>query len=266
MRYVLFFTLLLIAAGSSAATIDLTDFGPCDSSTDYYRSGGCACTLSKAMAGANVGETVSDGEITLSGDNCAGTVYAFAHIAGSPPTYAQCIANTGSLNRQSQSGGTGVKTFTGGTKLTSLTADANTAITYCLVPSGTGHDNRNSHAVITSATFRTNPSTSGPPPSGPATDLTNAGFFIAFNDGGNTDETPTGTAGTATSGCTTMAGACSQFSHINLAMGQNVYFAEGSRFTTQISIGASGSTSDPVEIGCYFDEDDDNGNPAICQF
>jgi len=252
-------TLLFLPWVAHAASIDLV-FESCGVG-GYYLVGACPCHLTAPLAGGNVTDVTADGSIVLAGANCTGDVYGFADITADPdPSHADCVAGTGATNAQTLSAtGAGTYSFTGATDFVSLTAETSYQVAYCFVPDT--NPNRITKPVLVSGAFSTLAAAGGG-----GTDLTGAGLFIALADAGNTDETPTGTAGTQTSGCTSMANSCSEFSHLgSLATGQNFYMAEGGVWEDKAySVVHSGSSSDIAVVGCYFDEGDDDGNPVLC--
>ena len=251
--------LALLFGSAHAAEITIELSASCAGFTSKWVSAsGCPCNLSAGMAGPNVSNTQIDGSVTLTGDNCDGTIHACVDNDADPAiTRDACINNTGMESKQTKaSTGAGSYSFSA---FTGLSAETLSKMSFFLVPSGS-YTNRPEHDVENSNSFTTLAA-----PGGGGTDLTGAGLFIAQNDGGNTDETPTGTSGTQTSGCTSMANSCSQFSHIGTpATGTNVYLAEGSDITGPITINFEGSSSDEALFGCYFDEGDDDGNPVEC--
>jgi len=247
------------AMAANAADIDLGDFELCSATSTYYADGGCPCDLS-ITAGPSVDATTADADVVLTGDNCAGTLYVCMDVTADTVTRADCIANTGVTDRNTSTpSGAGTESFAGASEFAG-SAETQYRIWAFLAPSG-NYQNRITFDAGTTATFTTNAVAGGG-----GTDLTGAGLFIAQGDAGNTDETPTGTAGTQTSGCTSMANSCSEFSHIGTpASGQNVYLAEGGVWADDTwTINWSGTSGDPVVIGCYFDEGDDDGNPVLC--
>lgn len=245
--------LLLFPFSVHAAEIDMGSFELCPATSTYFQNGACPCDLS-VTAGPN-DDTTADADVVLVGDNCAGTLHVCMDVTADSPTRADCIANTGVTDKQTSSpSGAGTETFTGASTLTG-SGETQYKIWAHLVP--TNYPNRSTFEAAASATFATNAAA--------GTGLTGAGLFVALADAGNTDETPTGTAGTETSGCTSMANSCSLFSHLGTpATSQNVYLAEGGVWTTTWAINWSGTSGDVVQIGCYFDEGDDNGDPILC--
>lgn len=260
MRFALVLTLLLAAVAAHSATISRTSIAcPDGTYTTTATTAGCLPYISSAMPGANVAQTTTDYDATVS--VTSGTFYAclFPSETVTPPTAAQiqagsspCINAGGTKNISISS--TSVS-LTGGNQFTGQTAE-DLLKGASFVRTGV----RESLNVHISSAFAMLAATGGG-----GTDLTGAGLFVCAGDAGNTDETPTGTAGTATSGCTSMAGACSAYSQTSPGIGQDVYFCEGGALSnTNISVSTGGNSGDQAVYGCYFDEGDDDGNPVLC--
>jgi hypothetical protein len=88
--------LLMIIAG---ATIDLGTFEFHASTGTYEAAGAGACNLSGINAGPNVDDTTADASVTLSGQNCAGTLHVCLDVTADTPSRADCIANTGVIDK-----------------------------------------------------------------------------------------------------------------------------------------------------------------------
>jgi hypothetical protein len=235
--------------------------GPSKYGTSVENCGGgsdscCPLNLSNPDAGANVTNTTGDGSVVT--DRTGGTVYACVRLdTSAKATGAQIVAGSPCVDADNLASAAGTVEFTGGNTFSGLTAETSYIVDYTAT-----YDNQPGHEVLSSAVFSTLAA-----PGGGGTDLTGAGLFLAKDDAGNTDETPTGNDGTQTSGCTSMPNSCSEYSHVGTpAEGQAVYFSEGGdwnnrEFQVQHS---GGSASTRVVIGCYFDEGDDDGNPVRC--
>ena len=207
----------------------------------------------------NFGDELADTSTNTTGvvNKSSGTAYAYIDNAGdaAPVDCAAVQAAVGAVDSTSKTITSNSVVLDGLNSFTGLTAETNYKSYGCAVE---GVRIGKVTATDTRSTLAT--------PGGGGSDLTGQGQFIALADGGNTDETPIGTAGTATSGCTSMANSCSQFSHLGTpSIGGNVYLCEGCVWEDEgLTITTGGTSGDPAVWGCYFDEGDDNGNPVLC--
>jgi len=257
--------LLVVSLAHGATNITLTDLEYCPSVQKYYITGGCPCEVQSTTGAVEITDTTTEAIVVLaqsgSVDTCTGTIYTCMDVPGDSVSRADCIAGTGVTDQQTiAASGAGSYTYDGA-KLFTGTAETEYRMHSFLVPSGSGYDNRISHDSAISENFTMNATIGGG-----GTDLTGAGLFVALADGGNTDETPTGTAGTQTSVCTSMAGSCSEFSHLSPGTGQDIHLAEGAVWNDRtLSLNFRGIASDYTRVACYFDEGDDDGNPVLCE-
>lgn len=250
--------LLLLPWSAYAADIDLGTFTSCPGTGDYYASGACPCDLSTPQAGPNVDATTADGSVVLTGTNCAGTLHACMIATADTPNRADCISNTGVVDKNTSSpSGAGTQSFSGASEFTG-SAETQYKIEYYLVP--TNYPNRNTfdNAAIT-ATFTTNATLGGG-----GADLTGQGLFVAKNDGGNSDETTVGTSGSSSpAGCTQhFASPCADLSEPSPAVSQDIYLAEGGVWNDEtMTISQSGNASDQLVVSCYYNN---AGTPNQC--
>ena len=152
--------LLMILAG---ATIDLGTYEFHASTGTYEAAGAGACDLSNINSGPNVDDTTADTSVTLSGQNCAGTLHVCMDIAADTPSRADCIANTGITDKQTSTPlGPGTETFTGVSTLTG-SAETQYRIWAHLVPTNYAQSrlsgNVSINALISSRTSRKTPMT-----------------------------------------------------------------------------------------------------------
>lgn len=258
MRY-LFLALLLLSWGAHAATISPSvDY--CSNTGRYVLSGGCPCNISAVTPGPI--ENTSDADVTVvltqegSTDNCAGTIHVGLDVEADAPTRDEVIANTGLIDKQTAaSTGAGTYVFNGASVLSGA-AETMYKVTAELVPSG-NHQNRITWDSRTSDSFTTNATPGG----GGGGDISGLGLFVAANDGGNSDETTTGSTGTSSpAGCTQHFNSpCGDLDEPSPAVSQDIYLAEGSVFNDDdLVISQSGESGDPVVISCYYN----NGGTA----
>lgn len=206
----------------------------------------------------NIGDTLTDTSTNhfATVDVTSGTFYTATYLSSAtsdhPVVCSGVIAGTNAADTSSKIITSASVEMDGGDNASGLTAEQMYTTFSCAV-------NGVRQGKVAQAEFTTLAA-----PGGGGTDLTGAGAFVAKDDQGNTDETPTGTAGTATSGCTSMAASCSELSHPSTPTGANIYLSEGGTWEDDWQITWDGTSGDPVVIGCYFDEGDDDGNPVQC--
>ena len=252
MRVLGFYAVLLlgfiVGTSAQAAAIDLGTYEFHASTGTYEAAGAGACDLSNINSGPNVDDTTADTSVTLSGQNCAGTLHVCMDIAADTPSRADCIANTGITDKQTSTPlGPGTETFTGVSTLTG-SAETQYRIWAHLVP--TNYANRATFDSEVTPTFTTNAA-----PGGGGADITGGGLFVAKADAGNTDETTGSTDGLSSpAGCTQHFNSpCADFSELSPAQGQDIYLAEGGVWAdTTWTISQSGTSGDPLVVSCYY--------------
>jgi len=256
----LFLLLCLSAVSGYSASVERTSaICPDGSYSTTGSASDCRPYLSSHSAGGNVTDTTA--EVSATSTKTSGTFYSCPFpsetASGSYPDSDEIQAGTGSClsgKEESVTVSSTDITLDGANVFATLTPEDSLKAASVHIQGVRISDVDISNTFVTLAA-----------PGGGGTDLTGAGFFIADNDGGNTDETETGDAGTQTSGCTAMDSACSSLNHVSPAIGDNIYLAEGARFDDfKLDITQNGTLSDFHEWSCYFDEGDDDGNPVLC--
>ena len=246
--------LLLLTLPVYAADVTFNLDYLCPDGNYAVSEAGCACQVT-ATAGANCGQTDCDAQVVLVGSACSdGVLHTCLDLsADADISRANCVANSGMVGKKTATDpGAGTIDYTGVTDFGSLTAETGYQLRAYFVEDPTG-----SYADRTTATldeaiapdFSTLAAAGGG-----GSDLTGTGLFIALGDAGNTDETTSGTAGTQTSGCTSMANACSEISHLGTPpTGTKVYLAEGGVWADRRwIINWEGNSGDGMEISCYY--------------
>lgn len=244
---------LLFPFSVNAAEIDMGSFELCGATSTYFQDGGCPCDLS-ITAGPNVDNVSADADVVLAGDNCAGTLHTGLYPAASSPSRADLIAGTGATDKETASpSGAGTVSFTGASQLDG-TAEAAYRIHASLVQ--TNYSNRPTFDDVVTASFNLLAN-----PGGGGTDLTGAGYFICANGaGGNTTETD---GSDSNSGLSMASPWLTLAKATDLPAGSDVYFCEGGTWSGErLVVNWTGSASDRVIIGCYFN---DGGTATKCE-
>ena len=254
--------LLLLPWSAHAADITLTSVDSCSTGKSVL-AGGCPCDISVVTPGPIENTTDADVTVTLASsgsvDNCAGTIHVGLDVIADSPTRDEVIANTGLIDKQTAaSTGAGTYTFTGGSVLTG-SAETQYKVWAELVPSG-AHQDRITWDRLASAIFTTNATPGG----GGGGDISGLGLFVAKADGGNSDETTSGSTGTSSpAGCTAHFNSpCADLDEPSPALSQDIFLAEGGVWEDEtLTISQSGEDGDPLVVSCYYN---DGGTATQC--
>lgn len=215
-------------------------------------SGDCCPPYLTSPLGGPLSDVTVDGEVSTT--KSYGTVYACLTESGTTKTCTDIITGNGCTSTANVTPASGKAMFS---NITGATAETTYYLQFCQPL-----DRPDSMTAVSPA-FVTDETATGGGSGGGGRNLSGFKWFACDADAGNTTE---GTGNDTTGDGLSMPTAYETTNKAddNAATGDDMLLCEGGTFTQTINITWSGTAANPVEIMCYTDYGNDNGDPEEC--